>query len=592
MENAIAKGNDMPQVLRVLCVHGVGRHPVGGDWEAEWAVAIRQACAQVDQSRAVEVLYCHYDDIFEQHRISIGDMLEAVARLVVNGITAPFRTARGADSSLRYTAGMVVKWVESEAFRRQTRERLKARIEATNPDVVLGHSLGSLVAYDTFTHPDTKALSERRCFVSLGSQIGNPFVRGEFRAGRLEGLPAARFWYHLYNNHDQVFTARISMAEDNFRQVDTSFDIPGIADHAAQEYLAHPQTVNTVWFDLVRNASTIITRSIRSKLQVAKRVTTPTQRALLIGINEYPDPEMRLAGCHNDVYLMSAMLQERGMNAENIRIVLDDRATASGIRERINWLLENCREDDERLFYYSGHGAQLPRYGLGDRVDRYDETLVPYDFDWSEERSLTDDWLLDRYAQLPYNTRFTMVLDCCNSGGLTRGSAHRIRGLDPPDDIRHRRLYWDVKHQMWRTRPLDLIGTRAKTVDQSTMHLTGMTGRLGFAMPLRTRSLQEMRVRRKQLDHYGPYMPLMLYACQADESAYEYEHGSSSYGAFTYALVKNWRKTRKGKPSVKQLVSGTSAELLELGYGQQAAVSGPDIRLQQSFDGPMRKKRR
>ena len=143
---------------------------------------------------------------------------------------------------------------------------------------------------------------------------------------------------------------------------------------------------------------------------------------------------------------------------------------------------------------------------------------------------------------------------------------------------------------MRRPPPLDRTGIPPTPIDPSTMHLAGRTGRLGIAMPLRTRSLREMRAHRKQLDHHGPYMPLMLYACQADESAYEYEHGSSSYGAFTYALVKNWRKSRKGKPTVQQLVSGTSAELRELGYEQQAAASGPDVRLQQSFDNPLRKR--
>ena len=253
--------------------------------------------------------------IFAQHKVGLGDTLEALARLLANGITAPFRRARGDDSRLRHTAGMVVKWVESPTFRKQTRERLVERIQAAKPHVVLGHSLGSLVCYDTFTHEESRATASGRYFVSLGSQIGNPFVRGEYQAGRLSAIEKARFWYHLYNRFDSVFTARVSIAADNFRQVDTHFDIPGNADHAAEEYLRHPQAVSTFWYDVLNDETARITRALREQRPVSARVATPRKRALLIGINDYPDPDQRLAGCVNDVFLMSAMLQEQGFDA-------------------------------------------------------------------------------------------------------------------------------------------------------------------------------------------------------------------------------------------------------------------------------------
>ena len=68
------------------------------------------------------------------------------------------------------------------------RDRLVERIQAVKPHVVLGHSLGSLVCYDTFTHEESRATASGRYFVSLGSQIGNPFVRGEYQAGRLSAI--------------------------------------------------------------------------------------------------------------------------------------------------------------------------------------------------------------------------------------------------------------------------------------------------------------------------------------------------------------------------------------------------------------------
>jgi hypothetical protein len=45
----------------------------------------------------------------------------------------------------------------------------------------------------------------------------------------------------------------------------------------------------------------------------------PRRRALLVGINEYPDPSDRLEGCVNDVFLMSSLLQESGYAAPDRR---------------------------------------------------------------------------------------------------------------------------------------------------------------------------------------------------------------------------------------------------------------------------------
>jgi hypothetical protein len=80
-------------------------------------------------------------------------------------------------------------------------------------------------------------------------------------------------------------------------------------------------------------------------------------------------------------------------------------------------------------------------------------------------------------------------------------------------------------------------------------------------------------------------MPLLVYACQEGEFAYEYEHGAIQHGAFTYALVKNWRKMLRGgagdrrRLKVSDLVKYTSQELRELEYDQTAALAGPEIRL-------------
>src|SRR6185369_3917963 len=135
----------------------------------------------------------------------------------------------------------------------------------------------------------------------------------------------------------------------------------------------------------------------------------PRRRALLIGINDYPDPANRLEGCVNDVFLMSRVLQDCDFRAADIRVVLNARATTENIMERLHWLLDDMPDEAERVLFYSGHGAQIPVYGGNGEVDSMDECLVPWDFDWTTERAIRDKQFLEFYSQLPYDCRFVSV---------------------------------------------------------------------------------------------------------------------------------------------------------------------------------------
>ena len=133
----------------------------------------------------------------------------------------------------------------------------------------------------------------------------------------------------------------------------------------------------------------------------SRAIKKPSRRALLIGINDYPDPANRLEGCVNDTFLMSELLQERGFVPEDIRVVLNERATADAIRERLKWLLDGAEDGMERVLFYSGHGAQMPMYNAVGEIDKIIECLVPYDFAWTTETAITDDDFYHLYVDLP-----------------------------------------------------------------------------------------------------------------------------------------------------------------------------------------------
>ena len=140
------------------------------------------------------------------------------------------------------------------------------------------------------------------------------------------------------------------------------------------------------------------------------------RKALLVGLNRYPDPENTLRGCINDVRQVSDLLYSRfGFAADgSIRLLTDARATTAAIVDRLRWLLDGARAGDVLVFHYSGHGSQVPDRHGDERDDGLDEIICPYDLDWNDP--FTDDDLYAIVKDLPAGVNLTVVLDCCHSG--------------------------------------------------------------------------------------------------------------------------------------------------------------------------------
>lgn len=560
--------------IKILCIHGLGGHP-DGQWMNDWERSARSVIPSSD----LEFESIEYDRIFEKVKISPSEALGSVFDLLWSGISSPFRRPKGiVPDFMRFTAGYVAAWLRDEAFQQETREFIYKRVTEVKPTVILAHSLGSLLTYDAFAHRDVRgkvaeALGATR-YVSFGSQIANSFVIGNLTNGRIARLPVKR-WVHLYNKMDKVFTAPIALpGVDNFIQINTTFDAEDALNHRAPNYIAHNATAAGLWRTMVRGEDGLPTRFFGSKglsAPKSKKVTKPVRKALLVGINEYPQPDQRLEGCVNDTYTMSAVLQECGFQAAEIRLCLNERATKDAIMERLDWLLHDARDGDQRLFYFSGHGAEMTAYGANDEPDRHIEALVPYDFDWTLDRAITDEWIYKLYSQLSYNTQFVMIFDCCHARGMHRDGARRARGISPPDDIRHRELRWDPEIEMWVARRLaDLAGSNGKKVyygkDGSTVRL----GRSGFVRSqVKSTRISTGNGRTDK----GPYLPLIISACKETELSYEYRHGATSYGAFTFCLASILREEEN--LTFSELVSLTSKRLKQLEYDQTPDVIAP-----------------
>src|SRR5690242_5226031 len=334
--------------LSILCIHGVGHGDVDATLRPAWTDAITTDLHRWNPQLDVELVFLDYDDLFDHAPLNPLVVGEAVARLLASGIVhgtedlvAHTRGLLDVPEEIRWTAGMIAQWASEDDLRERLRQRVLGAMSARNYDAVLAHSLGSLVSYDTFRR-NPRSIADK-VFVTFGSQIGNPFVRDCF-AGRIEPLDRARMWYHLYNDRDHVFTAPIRLQAQNFVQIDAEFDKPlDVLNHDPVYYFNHANTQARVWFDLSGAAN--VSRSLRrtavrlADVREPAPPRTPDRRALLVGINDYPNPANRLEGCVNDVFLMSAVLQECGFDAKDIRVVLDHRATTANILDRRHWPL-------------------------------------------------------------------------------------------------------------------------------------------------------------------------------------------------------------------------------------------------------------
>jgi len=81
------------------------------------------------------------------------------------------------------------------------------------------------------------------------------------------------------------------------------------------------------------------------------------QRALVIGINEYPElgPGRALEGCVNDATSVRDVLEEVGVE---VTVLLDAQATRQGILDALDRLAAGASEQVPLFVYYAGYGTQ------------------------------------------------------------------------------------------------------------------------------------------------------------------------------------------------------------------------------------------
>lgn len=150
----------------------------------------------------------------------------------------------------------------------------------------------------------------------------------------------------------------------------------------------------------------------------------PHAYAIVIGIEQYQQKLPKADFAAHDAEVMSQYLSKvLGYQEENVIVLLNDRATKTGIEKYVEaWLPDHVEKDDSVFIYYSGHGAPNAKTGKA--------YLVPYDGDpaFVEKTSYPLDRLYEYLANLPAK-EVVVMLDSCFSGA--GGRSVIAKGMRP-----------------------------------------------------------------------------------------------------------------------------------------------------------------
>jgi hypothetical protein len=262
-------------------------------------------------------------------------------------------------------------------------------------------------------------------------------------------------------------------------------------------------------------------------------------RALLVGINKYPGQPLN--GCVNDVQDMANFLVSRCEFAmDDIRLLVDERATKDAIVERLHWLLTGVKAGDRILFHYSGHGAQVPTRNPEGEVDGLDEVICPVDFDWSDTHLIRDKEFNELFSALPQGVDFVWISDSCHSGDLWRDMTQptiRIKTIIPPADIN------------WR---------------------------------LHTAFQKEIKIR--SLEKTASDLNLALISgCKSNQTSADACFDNKYNGALTYFLLQELQSTNGLSEPLSTLVTNVCAALKKHRYSQVPQLEGSPVVKSKSF---------
>ena len=132
-------------------------------------------------------------------------------------------------------------------------------------------------------------------------------------------------------------------------------------------------------------------------------------KALIIGINDYKDPDIPdLETAVNDANAMANLLSER--YGFEVKLLLDRKATREAIYRALRSLTSSTEADDSVLIYYAGHGDL-------DRLTN-DGWWIPADAKGGDPVTYLNNFLIQTYMRSMKARHVLLISDSCYSGTL------------------------------------------------------------------------------------------------------------------------------------------------------------------------------
>jgi len=158
----------------------------------------------------------------------------------------------------------------------------------------------------------------------------------------------------------------------------------------------------------------------------APRPGCAEQRALLVGVGKLDIPGNDLPSIELDLDRMHEMLNLMGFEDRQIHTLQDEAATSSAVIAEFNgWLKQGVQPGDRVVFYFSGHGSNIPDQ-RGDQDDNVSQVLVTHDVKRIHDKGgaslggvLPDFRISDLLAAIP-SRNVLFIVDSCHSGTVTR----------------------------------------------------------------------------------------------------------------------------------------------------------------------------
>lgn len=149
-------------------------------------------------------------------------------------------------------------------------------------------------------------------------------------------------------------------------------------------------------------------------------------RALLIGVGRYEQFDERLNGVDLDLAMMREFAHLLGFESRQVKVLEHEQASTEMVYAAVeNWLIEGAGPQDRVLFYFSGHGSQVPDENM-DEADQFDEVLLLYDTVLAQRHGrqtlsgvLIDDDFNRMLARMK-SRNILVILDACHSGSATK----------------------------------------------------------------------------------------------------------------------------------------------------------------------------